>query len=310
MSNIEFYLIVFWPYAAGLALGLTLRLILRRRDGGRGGRLDGVARAIMVTGATVALIGVIVPPVLQIIDMQTQLDIGPDWLRGAYNSPMYYAIPLIAGALTVALILCAPLPNSTGAGADLAPRTMRSFVTNGALIAIGLLSAAAVAIAIAAGRISTVDESGDYRVYLIDPGAFSGSTGIYGWYFSIPALITLAVLLALTLVTLWRIARPSLGGDPSFDIAMRKSRSGVVTSSVAAALTLHLGYVGVSLAATAGLKMGARVGTGDDWVRAWPTFAALEPALRTTALLLQVIGIAIWAYIFWRAVLGDRKLRG
>lgn len=301
----EFYVIVFWPHVGGLVLGLLLALI-SRRSGTR--RADRLTRALAIVGSGIALVVAIAPTVLGIVQLQTELEI-PSILWANFDSPLHYSAPLVAGVLAVALMLCAPMPRSDSAGADLTPRSLRSFTNLGSLAAMSVLAAATVAIALAAGSISTTNDDGQYRMYVIDSGPVSGGTEIYGWYYSIPALLALALLLVLTAVTLWKITHPSLSNDAAFDTAVRRGRSRVVIGSAIASLILHLGYVGVFLAGTASLKVGGQGGVGGDWVRAWTEFAALEPALRTTGLILQLAGIAVWAYLFFRAARGERTLR-
>ncbi len=305
MDTFKFYLIVFWPHMGGLALGLILAFIARHR---LLGPHDRTTRVLTIIGAGVALVAAIAPSVLGVIYLKTQLSI-PEFIWAGYDTPSHYARPLVVGLFSIVLLLFVPRAKSFDTGADLTPKSIASFTRPGAFITIGRLPAAAVAVAIAAGRMATTDGDGSSRIYAIESGGLGGATEIYGWYYSLPSLITLGMLLLLALIALWRIARPPLGTNPTVDTAIRRYRSGVVSASVIAAILLHLGYVGVFLAGTASLTVGGIVGDGRAWVNIWPTFAALEATLRTTGLILQLAGISVWAYLFWRAVLGDQEQR-
>lgn len=144
-------------------------------------------------------------------------------------------------------------------------------------------------------------------MYVIHSGAATASTWIYGWYFSVPALIALAALLMLCWATLAKVSRPPLSSDPTHDTALRRSRSGIVTGATLGALFLHLAYVAISLDGTASIRLTSTGGHGGAWIESWSTFVALTPALRITGMMLLAIGIALWATMFFRAVLGRRK---
>lgn len=300
---LRYYLLTLWPHIGGFVLGLVAALVVRRR---MLGAQDKLTRVFAIIGSAIALLVVITPQLLSVFSISTYMQL-PLIFRRDYDSQLFFAVPFFVGAVTVALMLVAPIPNAQASGADLRPRSILSFTRTGAIATIAALSAVAAALAIAGGRLSTSDEYGHFRMYYIESGGTTGGVEIYGWFFSVPALITLAVFLSLTFLTLWRISKPRLGSDAEFDTAVRKGRSTIVTTAAIAALVVHLGYVCQHLSGSASLKVGGRGGFNGAWVEAWTTFAALESTLWVASAILLMIGIALWSFIFWQAVLGVRR---
>ena len=147
---------------------------------------------------------------------------------------------------------------------------------------------------------SQLDEEGRWRAYRADLGVMSMGTDIYGWYYSMPALVFLAALLALVGVALAVIARPPLATDVAADTATRRWRAGHLVTLATAAVLLHLSSILASLSATASMEGGAL--TADGWVIAYGRFAGLEGPLHVASQLTGAVGWACWFLVLLTAL--------
>ena len=117
-----------------------------------------------------------------------------------------------------------------------------------------------------------------------------------------PALTLLATLIAVTLVALWLIARPSLSASHDDDVRMRQLRTRNTLAITSGALLIHLGSVFTSLSNTALLRGGAALGES-GW-GSWTTpFAAMQPALLYVGLGIAALGYALWFGVLLSALL-------
>ncbi|MBE0009642.1 MULTISPECIES: hypothetical protein [unclassified Arthrobacter] len=177
--------------------------------------------------------------------------------------------------------------------ADLTPRTPLSFTSKFWLLNPAVVVVFILTLTVAAGSASEADTTARYNMYFVDMGeGGSAGTTIYGWFYSLPCLILLAVMVVLASINLFLIARPALDHDRDRDVRGRTVRSRTVLMVGSGALLWHLGDILASLAGTASLR--GSFGTSEGTVGVWTTFAALEPALTVASLMAVALGFASW----------------
>ncbi|MBH0130182.1 hypothetical protein [Salinibacterium sp. NK8237] len=299
--------ILIWFSFRSIIIGLVLAVVwyLAR---GRAGRLPtGLTAAVTVTATSLALacllylnaaIGfpVLRPPLSEHL---------PLWVL-----EMSILWALAIGILAVAL-LAIPIGAHTPRGhASLTRRTPFSFGPRWWFAGISTIVGTIVTVSVLAGLASEPDEEGLWRNYTVDAGSsISFGTRIYGWYYSVPALILLAALIAVTIVALWLIARPSLSTNHDDDVRMRNLRTRNVVAIASGALLIHLGSIFTSLSNTALLRGGAAI--GDSGWGSWTTpFAAMQPALLHVGLGIGALGYALWFGVLLSAVFMRRATTG
>lgn len=159
-----------------------------------------------------------------------------------------------------------------------------------------------VAITVTTGSVSQPEPTtGRYAVYFADIGEqYSMGTTIYGWFYSVPCLILLAIMLAAAYLDLVLITRPAPGPDHDRDVQVRTVRTRNVLAVASGALLVHLGMVLASLAGTASMR-GEFTGAGGT-VPAWTTFAALGPVFSCAAVVACALGVGLWATVLLSAV--------
>lgn len=219
-----------------------------------------------------------------------------------------YTIPLVIGVVGLVL-LAFPIRSRQGAGvAELAPRGALRFTRPRWLIAPGALIAAILLISLLAGAASQPDPTtGRYDMYVVELSSESTmATAIYGWFYSIPALVAIAAMVAIAAVNLMLIARPplSLNNDHDDDAEIRTLRSHNVIMVMTGALLLHLGLIMQSLAATASLA--GSISSDVGRVTLSTPVAAMVPVFIGAAYAGATLGIAVWVTVALSAV-GKRQ---
>lgn len=205
------------------------------------------------------------------------------------------ATPLVLGIVGVVLLSVVSRPARPRSTARLAPRTARTFLRPRQPISLAALTALAVALAITAGTASEVDELGRYTRFSITLGTsgHSASSDIYGWYYSFPSLVLLAVLLVITALAWMSLPRPAWGEDVDLDTAVRRTRAGNIARVSCGAVLLHLAVVFGSLGGTASIAMSTSEG-GLGTISLGTPFAAMGPALFVAQEIATVIGVVLW----------------
>ncbi|MCM3662595.1 hypothetical protein M3148_16600 [Georgenia satyanarayanai] len=204
-----------------------------------------------------------------------------------------FVAPLGAGLIAV-LVLMLPTALRQGTGtADLSPRTLTSFAARGWLLTLSALTVLILTVTALAGRASIPDEQGHYRHYEIElaTGVTAG-TDIYGWYYSVPSIIVLALLLVATLVAVRAVARPPLTPDLAGDAPTRRWRTRNIVAISAGAMLIHLAAVLNHLAGTAALSAGFT--TDQGWVSAQPPLIILQAPMRLGATGVELVGWFLW----------------
>jgi len=225
----------------------------------------------------------------------------PNWVLDV-NNLWGLAIGIIAVAL-----LAFPIRAHTSRGhASLTRRTPFSFGRRWWFAGLTTIVSTIVTVTVLAGLASEPDEDGRWRNFTVDAGSsLSFGTNIYGWYYSVPGLILLAALIAVTIVVLWLIARPAMGTDHDDDVRMRQLRTRNTLAVASGALLIHLGSIFTSLSATASLRGGAVI--GDNGWGSWTTpFAAMQPSLVFVGVAVAALGYAIWFGVLLSALLTRR----
>jgi hypothetical protein len=207
-----------------------------------------------------------------------------------------FTIPLLLGILGLALLAFPAHPRGGRGTAALSPRTPTSFGRRGWFAAPTVLVVLIVAATVIAGTASSPEPTtGRYAMYFIDIGQYGMGTSIYGWFYSVPCLVLLGVLLAGAYLDLFLISRPALEQDHSRDVHARTVRTRNVLAIATGALLVHLGSILASLAGTASIR--GQFSTGDGTVTSWTTFAALEPVFSGAGLVALALGVGLWAAV-------------
>lgn len=286
------WLLLLWgPVALAFALAITARATTRRRYPRRDART-----------ATMSVVAGVVPAaVMMALPASAFLGSGPMWVQDLGFRAM---LPLALGIIAVLLLTVRSSTPRTPATADVARRGVLTFLRPRwiGLLITGALSV--TALAIGAGLASRLDQAGHYAEFRIPIGStettWAGTT-IYGWYYSVPSLGALGVLILLTCLAWWLIPRPAWRDDIDLDRVTRGIQADNVGRAAGGAVLLHLSVILSSLAGTLSLR--SEVTTTElGVISAGTPLAGLPPAMSTIAFMLQAIGLALWILIALSAV--------
>jgi heme/copper-type cytochrome/quinol oxidase subunit 2 len=207
-----------------------------------------------------------------------------------------FLVPLLAGILSLVL-LAFPVRARRGLGsADLSPRSPLMFARGWWFIPPIAVLAVVLVITFAAGTVSEPDpESGRYVSMVLDGGVGSVGVTIYGWFYSVPSMIAMAVLVVVAGVDLFLIARPPLGDSREDDVRIRTVRTQSVLAVTTGALLIHLGVVFGSLSGTASVR--GSFSTSEGTMFLWSPIAALESVFYWSAYVACTCGIVLWARV-------------
>ncbi|WP_010204144.1 hypothetical protein [Salinibacterium sp. PAMC 21357] len=292
-----------WFSFRSIIIGLALAVVWWLARGRKSRLPAGLTAAVTMTATSLALASILYlnaaigfsvlrPPLSEHL---------PLWV---FEMRILWALAI--GILAVAL-LAIPIGAHTPRGhASLTRRTPFSFGRRRWFAGITTIVGTIVTVSALAGAASEPDEEGLWRNYTVDAGSsISFGTRIYGWYYSVPALILLAALIAVIIVALWLIARPSLSTNHDDDVRIRHLRTRNILAIASGALLIHLGSIFTSLSNTALLRGGADIGES-GW-GSWTTpFAAMQPALLYVGLAIAALGYALWFGVLLSAALTRR----
>tara|TARA_B100000408_G_scaffold39494_3_gene29978 strand:+ start:4270 stop:5178 length:909 start_codon:yes stop_codon:yes gene_type:complete len=294
----QFFLLVFGPPLLGLT-GALIWWAFRLRHH------LALRRGFAVAAVLGALIGVVGDLVLRVIGVPSLLPFElPAGFWEAYRDFRFLAPPL-AGLLAVLVLAFPIVSRKASATAALTPRSPVTFIQGRWLVTPGILLAILVAIAVACGVVSEPDEmTGRYTMWMIEIGGeFAMGTTIYGWFYSLPALAVLLVMIIVGWIDLALISRPALNQDNGEDQQRRVVRSRNVVTAITATLFLAVSQAFGSLAGTASLR--ASSGSFNSWT----PIAALEPALHVTSYVAAALGVAYWVSIALTALPSPTRTR-
>lgn len=294
------YLLVFGSLLAGVVLALVWWLIWGRKAALPAGPVRGFTFA----AGLLVLLGEIV---VRFVGANILLPFELPRFLGNWYADYRFISPLLIGILGLVL-LSFPVQERGGRGAaDLTPRSPVSFARPRWFIAPSVLLVLILLITIIAGAVSQPEESsGRYMMYAVELGGErSAGTSIYGWFYSVPSLIVTGVLMAMTIVALFLVARPALVEDRALDTDVRTIRTRNIVAAGTGALLLHLSLIFSSLAGTASIR--GSFATSEGPVRFWTSFSALGPALITASMLCAAFGVALWASVALSAIPAPRR---
>lgn len=200
------------------------------------------------------------------------------------------ATPLALGVIAV-LLLMVPAPRARARGAaTLSRRRIAQFTPRQWIWTVVVLVCLVLGTTIAAGAASTRDEFGHYTMYWTSMGTSAFGTHIYGWHFSTPSLIVLAVLLSGVFAALFLITAAPWNDDIETDAAVRRLRATNILRVATGAVLIHLSVILQSLGGTAALR-GESTTSELGTVAMGTAFAAFAPALTWTGIAAFVIGL-------------------
>ncbi|MDY0910473.1 hypothetical protein [Microbacterium sp. CFBP9034] len=286
--------------AAPVVVGVAIGVIWRMTRGRRTSLSPGLAALCTGLAGVIAIVG----------DLWPRLWGFPGW-----HPPIpvliwlldhRYTLPLALGIVALVLLAIPVRARGAGGSADLAPRSIASFARGWWFAApAGVLALIAV-ITIAAGIASQPDpETGRYDTVMVDAGVGAIGTTVYGWFYSVPALIALGVLILVACVDLFVIARPPLAEDRELDVRTRVTRSRNVLTATTAAMLLHVAPVFASLSATASVRGTFTTSEGPMFL--WSPIAGFQTVFTVAAYATAILGIALWTTVALSAIPARRQ---
>lgn len=296
------YFLALGPTTVGIVLAFAWWLIWKRRAEVS---MSGVGVFALAAG----LIALLADVATRLMGVPMLLPFEVSRTLWGWYSDYKYTIPLLVGILGVVL-LTFPVRSHGGRGeAELARRTPASFARPEWFVAPGVALVLVTVITVLAGLASQPDPvTGRYTSYTMEVGLDTVvGTRIYGWFYSVPALVLIGALIGVTAVGLLLISRPALGLDREQDIRERTIRTRNMIAGTTGALLLHLGLIFQSLAGTASVY--AEVPTQDGRLTLSTTFAALGPVFSVGSLLSATVGAALWATVVFSAFPSRRSSR-
>lgn len=268
------------PLVSLLAVLLVGVLIHRRHRA----RVERPVRAWTLAAGLLAILGVVIERLSWMV---------PELAVSSTARVVGFAVPLAAGLLAVVVLMLPRIQRPPTGTADLSPRTLTSFVARGWLVALLAVAALVLTVTALAGRASIPDDQGRYRHFELElTTGFTAGTDIYGWYFSVPSIILLVLLLLATFVAVRAVAKPPLGPGAAGDATVRRWRTRNVVAMSLGALLVHLASILSHLAGTAALSAGFATDVG--WVSARPPLVILETPLRFAATGAELVGWFLW----------------
>jgi hypothetical protein len=202
-----------------------------------------------------------------------------------------FLVPLGAGLIALA-VLCVPGRHKpSAAAAGIARRTAFTFLSSGWTVALMAIVVVTVAISLAAGLASVPDRAGNYTMLTVQIGTMRVGTTIYGWYYSIPAMFLLVVLIVTAWAGLALIARPPLAEAREQDAAIRRTRSRNLAALTTGAIAFHLAAILGSLAGTS--RLGGGLSTDAGVINVGSPFAALGSFLSASSFVAMCVGAAL-----------------
>lgn len=285
------------PVLLGLLLGTAGALAPPLRRGGARAQLDRRSATLTLAAAGTASLVMIALRV----GMVSAFVMGdPSAFPWELHAAIRYALPLALGILVV-LLLAFPARRASSPAASLTPRSWTSFLSPARLAVTAGVLTLVLAITVAAGLASSVDEEGHHTRYVVELGRSAMEASIYGWHDSLVPLLLLAVLTVTTLGAWSAIARPPHPEDHVQDVAARRLRSANVARTATGAMLLHLSTVLNSLHGTATASLTVHAESG-EFFRSGPAFAALAPVLQGGAALAELLGLGLWVLTALSAV--------
>ncbi len=212
-------------------------------------------------------------------------------------SVRYAIVPAVGVLLQIVLLVAAARwarrSRDVERGIDPRSRSWGSFLTRGSVATGAVLLALTVVTVVLAGVTSTSDPRGRYDRIRIDTPDGYAEASFPGWYYTVPVLIAVLLLIALTIVTLMLIARPTNPRD-EHDLARRRGASQAAGVALAT-LAVTLGRLWIFVALGAGTATQVTTDQGSAWIV--PSFQAVGPFLGAGGVILVGVGLAGFALL-------------
>lgn len=242
-----------------------------------------------------AAIGGLVPVVvigLYSVVMVTQL-LAPMGLdAGMAVQESQFVIPLAAGLISLAMLCVPGRRNPSASAAGITRRTAFTFLSTAWTAALMAIVVVTVALSLAAGLASVPDQAGHYTLFRFQIGTMGAGSTIYGWYYSIPAMFLLMILVGTAWAGLALLARPPLGDAREKDAAVRRTRSRNIAALTTGAIAFHLAAILGSLAGTSSIRVSFPTDTAGV-VTAGSPFAALGSFLSAGSFVAICLGTVL-----------------
>lgn len=282
-----------------LLAGIVLALVWWLLSGRRKSLPDGSNRVIPALVGLLLILGLLAQRLAGatlLLPFEVPMEVSDWYMDDRFTGP------LLLGILGLVLLAFPAKPRGGQGAATLTPRRPTSFGRWWWFVIPAVVAAFILLATVIAGIASSPDaRSGHYTTYFVEIGGQRGmGTTIYGWHYSIPCLILLAILLALAYLDLFLISRPALSRDHVRDVYARKARTRNVLAVTTGALLTHFGLVLESLAGTSSLRS-EFTGAGET-VNSWTAFAALEPVLSGAGFVALALGVFLWASVSLSAI--------
>lgn len=254
----------------GAIVALVWVLIQRRftlLQPGRAGAFAIIA-AIVIIGLRLSELGF--TPLVGLVELF------PDQVLGRF------LVPLFLGILGCLILLFTPALGARGV-ADLTRRSMLRTGPRSSFVTVATVLALMIVFSLWAGSLSSPDEEGRYRMFMIEPGeSLAAGSNIFGWFYSLRGLPVVALLITLCLWRLRNIAR-----EPGEEAA-RRSANRVVLAITAGALLFGFAEIVMSLQAAASVRFYAETFNFQS------SLAALELPLRWVVRAAIAMAWALW----------------
>lgn len=284
-------LIAVIPLVFGAVLAVGIWIARRRGETGLGGRLG----VLTVVGGLLPVLvycgNAIVAAAPHGLSYTVMLDI----------EETRFLSPLVAGLLAVTVLSLRGPRRPVEPGAGVVRRTAFTFAPTNWIVTLIAFTVVTIALTVTTGLASSPDSAGHYTAFTVPAGTVGGGTTIYGWFFSIPALVLLLALLAATWAALALIAHPPLRGTREHETAVRRARSRNTALVATAAIAFHLAAILDSLARTSRLAVTVPSQSAGD-VTVQTSFAALTPALSVSSVVISCLAVALCLSVVLTAV--------
>lgn len=281
--------LIFGEEIAVLAIALVTVGIAshKSRRGGRGARISAPA----IVASLLAIAGVVIFYVGQLSNAPVQ------------PVAWHYAVVLVAAAIALTLIAVTTRstrrPLATGArlnfdAVDLTAGRAWSYGKTWWMVAWVVLALMLVATVVLAGMAASPDDAGRSAVITIVAGTTTASTDFPGWFYGVPVLIALAMVIASTLIAMSRVTGLLARASRSpYVFAARQMMVRRIMGLSTGAIAFTLGSLWLFLARSSALATQLPITGGN--VDVVTSFAALQIPLNGLGLILCGMGVGIIA---------------
>ena len=270
-------------------------LIVRRRPQ-RGEPLAPPVRSLLDAARRRAVIAVVFSGVVIVA-----LFVAGYFLNALVGLPVVLA-PALGGAAGLLLYSATPprvvvVESDAAREASLTRRTPLSFLPTLGASLLAVVVIVQIVFLIFTGVTSSPDESGRYRMIAFQTADSGSASGPYaGWFYGVPLLVTTVILVATTLLALWRVSStPALPQRElaEVDAGWRRATNRIIVAISGAALLLQFGEVAVQ----SGLAI--RNAYFDGVPTGWDTIGQVFEGVGLAMMIGSIAGLtlaALWAF--------------